>query len=98
MHLFSPGIFKPTVAGTYMLSAHVQARGTNNGPVRIKKNDDVICDMWIGQDGSFDLISCSTVAHLDLGDKVKVAGDSTDMAIIVLGAKNGFISLKVKDH
>ena len=78
-----------------MLSMHVMARGNNHGPVRMKRNDDVICDMWIGQDGSWDLISCSTVAHLDLGDMVKVTGDDTNTATIVWGVRNGFSGILV---
>ena len=92
---FPIGIFSASVGGTYMLSMHVLARGTNNGPVRMKKNDDVICDLWIGQDGSWDIISCSTVIHLDLEDKVKVTGDTSNTATIIEGVRNGFSGILI---
>ena len=78
-----------------MFNTHIQASGFNNGPVRMKKNDDSICKLWIGQDGSWDLISCSTVAHLDLGDKVKVTGDDSNTAVIIYGTRNGFSGILV---
>ena len=88
-------MFTAPVARTYMLSTHIQARGVNNGPLKMRKNDDSICELWLGQDGSWDLISCSTVTHLDLGDNVKVTGDAGDPANIVYGVRNGFSGILV---
>ena len=60
----------------------------------MKKNDDVICDMWVVNDGSWDIPSCSTVTHLDIGDKVKVTGSDTDPAGITSNT-NGFSGILI---
>ena len=70
------GIFSATKAGTYIFSTHALVTG-NYGNFRIKKNDDVICDAYVDNDQS-DISICSTVTHLDLGDKVKVTGDDSN--------------------
>ena len=61
----------------------------------MKKNDDVICELWIGQDGAWDFVSCSTVTHLNLGDEVKVTGDDSNTGRIVYGVRNGFSGILV---
>ena len=63
-----------------MFDTHAIARN-DFGFFRIKKNDDVICDSWVDDDYG-DATSCTTVTHLDLGDKVKVTGDNANPAEI----------------
>ena len=48
----------------------------------MKKNDDVICDLWVTATFGANILSCSTVTHLDIGDKVKVTGSDTNTAAI----------------
>ena len=86
------GVFNATLSGTYMFNAHVVAR-INYGHFHIRKNDDVICDAWVDDDGG-DVTSCTTVTHLGLGDKVKVTGDDSDTARIS-GHGNGFSGILI---
>ena len=60
----------------------------------MQKNDDIICSMWIVKDGSWDIPSCSTVTHLDIGDQVKVTGDDTNPAGIT-SDRNGFSGILI---
>ena len=59
----------------------------------MKKCDDVICNAWV-EDDNGDISVCSTVTHLDLGDKVKVTGDDSDPAEIH-GARSGFSGILI---
>ena len=60
----------------------------------MKRNDDVICDKWITALHGFNSLSCSTVTHLDNGDKVKVTGNDVDTAAVA-GKHNGFSGILI---
>ena len=60
----------------------------------MKKNDDVICDLWVTDSHGHTILSCSTVAHLDIGDKVKVTGNNVDSAT-VYGSFRGFSGILI---
>ena len=84
------GIFTATKAGTYIVGTHALAI-ENYVNFRIKKNYDVICDAWVDDDNA-DVPVCSTVTHLDLGDKVKVTGDDGEPAE---GDRSGFSGILI---
>ena len=77
-----------------MLSMHALTAGSNYGNFHVTKNDDVICDQWVTQDHRNNILSCSTVTHLDTGDKVKVTGDSANTTAIS-GDFNGFSGILI---
>ena len=79
------GIFTATIADTYVFSTHARASTTQAGVFHMKKNDDVICDMWVVKDDSRDIPSCS---------KVKVTGSDTDPAGITSNT-NGFSGILI---
>ena len=85
------GIFIATKAGTYVISAHAQGQ-KNAGHLRIKKNDDIICRMWVTTSKSFP--ACTVPTHLIPGDQVKVVGNDGDVATISAGL-TGFSAILV---
>ena len=76
------GIFTATVAGTYMFCTYAGPADTNSGYLRMKKNNDVICELWVTLGAGLNIPGCSQVTHLIPGDTVKVTGDDSDVATI----------------
>ena len=76
------GVFTATVAGTYTFSTHARTAASNFGNLHLKKNDLVICNLWVTETFGLNGLSCSTVTHLDIGDKVKVTGNDANTADI----------------
>ena len=60
----------------------------------MKRNDDIICQKWITASHGHNSLSCSTVTHLDIGDKVKVTGNDADTAAVA-GEHNGFSGILI---
>ena len=90
---FALGIFTATKAGTYMFSAHVRS-GSNRGGLAIKKNNVVICKLWVTESHGSNIPSGNAVTHLVPGDQVKVTGDDVDAATIDVDYK-GFSGIQV---
>ena len=42
-----------------------------------------MCNLWITAKYGANILSCSTVTHLDIGDEVKVTGDDAEKPISV---------------
>ena len=82
------GVFTAPKAGTYSFSTHARA-DNSNGYLRMKKNDTVLCEMWVTENQGLNIPSGSIVTHLDLGDQIKVTGDDRDKATITQNG-NGF--------
>ena len=75
-------MFEPPLDGVYVLTVYAVATNTQNGPMFIKKNDDILCQAWITQSGHDDTGMCTAIGELTIDDSVRVTGDSSDPAII----------------
>ena len=86
-------------SGLYLLSVYGNSGDFNGGagPIFIKKNDDILCKMWItsGNSGTdcvgTDTNSCTAIAELTPEDSVRVTGSSDDPALIIAGHGAGFV-------
>ena len=91
--LLQPGIFTPTLDGTYYFALSVQARD-DNAEMMIMRNDDVLCSTWVSNSPA-DVASCSATAVLSAGDSVRVTGSSSQPGR-VSGGHTGFTGLIIK--
>ena len=74
-------MFEPPFDGTYILTVYATA-SSQNGPMFIKKNDDVLCSTFISENNGYNSATCTTIAQLAIADSVRVTGDSADPALI----------------
>ena len=83
-------MFEPPLNGVYVLTVYAAATNQANGPMYIKKNDDILCYAYITQGGQADTGTCTAIVQMTLGDSVRVTGDSSNPAI-VSGSRSGFV-------
>ena len=91
--LLQPGIFTPTLDGTYYLAVSVQARD-DNAEMMIMRNNDVLCSTWVSNSPA-DVASYSATAVLSAGDSVRVTGSSSQPGR-VSGGNTGFTGFLIR--
>ena len=76
----------------------------DDGPLFIKKNDDVLCKMWITPGNAADdnlgadTNGCSAVAELSPDDSVRVTGNADDTAYINADKGAGFVGHMIQPY
>ena len=85
IHLLSfSGIFEPPLDGVYLFTIYAITGQVSNGPMYIKKDDDVLCQTYITE-SDFSGGACTAIAELTVGDSVRVTGDTSDPGVIRSG-------------
>ena len=84
------GGFRPPTDGVFLFTFYGVKLGTAEGPVYIKRNDDILCQGWLRNGASADTSTCTAIVELTEGDSVRVTGNSANSAVLRGDLWSGF--------
>ena len=71
--------------------------GAFKGGMRIKKNDEILCQAEVGNAAHWHAASCTAIAELTPGDSVRVTGQSST-PVTIRAAISGFAGHLIQEY